>query len=138
MASTSTVGSSSNGAAPREPEQKPNGAKRNMSRSEEDDSDDSGVIKDVSRRGAPPVPADDGARKGMEDSVESEVSLNSESSPVKADRPPKKSYLDFIEQTPKVSPEKAGLRFNVGDLVWGRSTASYYHPAVVTQDPHFK
>ena len=48
-------------------------------------------------------------------------------------KPPKKSYLDYIEQKPKPV-----LRFHVGDLVWGRASGSYYHPAVVTQDPHFK
>ena len=28
--------------------------------------------------------------------------------------------------------------FNVGDLVWGRTMGSSYHPCVVSQDPHFR
>ena len=140
-------------------EQKNTASRRNMSRSEEDDSDDSGVIKDVSRRATDSKVSEE-TRKGS-DSVESEVSLNcggtntssegerKEGDKVKADKPPKKSYLDFIEQKPSAkvdkrspsssgSPGKAGLRFGVGDLVWGRAAGSYFHPAVVSQDPHFK
>ena len=143
-------------------EQKPPASRRNMSRSEEDDSDDSGVIKDVSRRATDSKVSEE-TRKGS-DSVESEVSLNcggtdtssegerKAADKVKADKPPKKSYLDYIEQKPSAradkpssqrspssgSPGKAGLRFSVGDLVWGRAAGSYFHPAIVSQDPHFK
>ena len=28
--------------------------------------------------------------------------------------------------------------FNVGDLVWGRTMGSSYHPCVVSQDPYFR
>ena len=139
-----------------EQEQKTPAARRNISRSEEDDSDDSGVIRDVARRLTVEAKSPEAeVKKGME-SAEAEVSLGSPRSKELIDekkkeenkeenkdekkeekkeekKPPKKSYLDFIEQKPKPV-----LRFHVGDLVWGRASGSYYHPAVVTQDPHFK
>ena len=135
-----------------EQEQKTPAARRNISRSEEDDSDDSGVIRDVARRLTVEAKSPETeAQKGME-STEAEVSLGSPRSKEPNDsisddrkkeekteekreekKPPKKSYLDYIEQKPKPV-----LRLHVGDLVWGRASGSYYHPAVVTQDPHFK
>ena len=121
-------------------EDKAEAARRNLSRSEEDDSDDSGVIRDVRRPGM--------EQAGL-DRVEAEVALHSEPAAGDPDKkekakpaerpPPKKSYLDFIEQKPSPkSAGKGGLRFHVGDLVWGRAAGSYFHPSVVTQDPHFK
>ena len=156
MASSSGTGEPSSNPAPacseQEQEQKTPAARRNISRSEEDDSDDSGVIRDVARRLTVEAKSPEAeSKKGME-SAEAEVSLGSPKSKEPTDgtsdankkeevkeekkeekKPPKKSYLDFIEQKPKPV-----LRFHVGDIVWGRASGSYYHPAVVTQDPHFK
>lgn len=158
MASSSGTGEPSPNPVPAcsEQEQKTPAARRNISRSEEDDSDDSGVIRDVARRLTVEAKSPETeSKKGME-SAEAEVSLGSpkpkeptegtsdtkkkeeNKEEVKEEKkeekkPPKKSYLDFIEQKPKPV-----LRFHVGDLVWGRASGSYYHPAVVTQDPHFK
>ena len=127
-------------------------ARRNTSRSEEGDSDDSGVIRDVARRLTVEAKSPEVEAKKEMEIAETDVSLGSpkpqelvpkaeikeeikeEKEEKKEEKkPPKKSYLDFIEQKPKPV-----LRFHVGDLVWGRASGSYYHPAVVTQDPHFK
>ena len=137
-------------ASPRDPapeaagleEQKPPLGRRNMSRSEEDDSDDSGVIKDVSRRNAGDVSGGNEQESeialgsGGESSTNTSSEQGSKHQPAKVEKPPnpKKSYLDFIEQ----KPARSVLRFSVGDLVWGRMAGSYFHPGVVTMDPHFK
>ena len=60
-----------------EQEQKTPAARRNISRSEEDDSDDSGVIRDVARRLTVEAKSPESeVKKGME-SAEAEVSLGS-------------------------------------------------------------
>ena len=139
MASSSGTGEPSAIPIPAsgEQEQKTPAARRNISRSEEDDSDDSGVIRDVARRLTVEAKSPEAeVKKGME-SAEAEVSLGSprpkesiddkkkeenkeETKDEKKEEkkeekkvPPKKSYLDYIEQKPKPV-----LRFHVGDLVW--------------------
>ena len=86
------------------------------SRSEEDDSDDSGVIKDVTK-------------------TNSEVSNNGANTTADS-----VSEDDGRPKTPKKDPggEREAVTFSPGDLVWARTASSIYYPCVVTQDPHFK
>ena len=86
------------------------------SRSEEDDSDDSGVIKDVTKTQA------EGSNNGA----------NTTAEPVSEDDGGR-------SKTPKKGGgEREAVSFGPGDLVWARTATSIYYPCVVTQDPHFK
>ena len=91
------------------------------SRSEEDDSDDSGVIKDVAKTKS------DVSNNGAHTTAES-VSED--------DGGPELGRA----KTPKKEPggEREAVTFSPGDLVWARTATSIYYPSVVTQDPHFK
>ena len=93
-----------------------------LSRSEEDDSDDSGVIKDVNKKKPEEV-------NMMETNVE-DNDVSRKQKPASADRSPSKSSR----------PESGDSRvsFSVGDLVWARAINSTFYPCVVTPDPHFK
>ena len=82
------------------------------SRSEEDDSDDSGVIKDVTKRKAD-VSGQESVHSSEEEGAEDKV-------------------------TSKQSKKSSEVTFSLGDLVWARTANSTFYPCVVTQDPHFK
>ena len=83
------------------------------SRSEEDDSDDSGVIKDVTK-----------SKTGSSLDATSQDCVNSSDE----DRAPDKAR----------SRKCSEVTFSLGDLVWARTANSTFFPCVVTQDPHFK
>jgi len=52
--------------------------------------------------------------------------------------PPKKWNYKEDNKTKKSLTSPSGVMFNVGDLVWGRTVGSSFHPCVVSQDPHFR
>ena len=92
------------------------------SRSEEDDSDDSGVIKDVTKTNS------EGSNNGANTAVESV----SEDDGGRGAKTPKKCG------SKESGGEREAVTFSLGDLVWARTATSVYYPCVVTQDPHFK
>ena len=92
------------------------------SRSEEDDSDDSGVIKDVTKTNS------EGSNNGANTAVESV----SEDDGGRGAKTPKKCG------SKEPGGEREAVTFSLGDLVWARTATSVYYPCVVTQDPHFK
>ena len=91
------------------------------SRSEEDDSDDSGVIKDVTKTNS------EGSNNGANTAVESV----SEDDGGRAKTPKKCGSKE-------PGGEREEVTFSLGDLVWARTATSVFYPCVVTQDPHFK
>ena len=91
------------------------------SRSEEDDSDDSGVIKDVTKTNS------EGSNNGANTAVESV----SEDDGGRAKTPKKCGSKE-------PGGEREAVTFSLGDLVWARTATSVFYPCVVTQDPHFK
>ena len=95
-----------------------------MSRSEEDDSDDSGVIKDVNKKKSEEVNMENNA----EDTDETDNTLKQKSA--FGDRSPTK--------TSRSESSDSKVSFIVGDLVWARAMNSTFYPCVVTPDPHFK
>jgi len=142
---------------------------RPFSRSEEDDSDDSGVIKDVTRRKDEEIVREelDKSSEEAELTVSEQKDDKEGDDDDKKDKPPKKwwmyeepecvkkltsSKLKDKDATPKSQysrlknePSKSSsiiktdvIQFKVGDLVWGRSSGTSFHPALVNQDPHFR
>jgi len=71
------------------------------------------------------------------DSSDDEPDNDAEDKEKKKDKlPPKKwSYKD---DNKKSSSSPQSVMFNVGDLVWGRTVGTSYHPCVVSQDPQFR
>jgi len=86
------------------------------SRSEEDDSDDSGVIKDVTKRNT----------EGSTEASAVDCAMSSDD--------------DGGHDKPRAKTGKkcSDVTFSLGDLVWARTASSTFYPCVVTQDPHFK
>ena len=92
-----------------------------FSRSEEEDSDDSGV-KDVSKK--PEIHEDFRPIEKTEDITSPVKNKGSDKSPSKRDK--------------DVGSDSDNDIFNVGDLVWARSPNTTFYPCVVTQDSYFK
>ena len=93
-----------------------------FSRSEEEDSDDSGV-KDVSKKPDSNEDSRPRSNEKTEDNGNHEKSKGRDKSPTKKER--------------EVNSEDNDI-FNVGDLVWARSPNTTFYPCVVTQDSYFK
>ena len=93
-----------------------------FSRSEEEDSDDSGV-KDVSKKPDSNEDSRPRSNEKTEDNGNHEKSKGRDKSPTKRER--------------EVNSEDNDI-FNVGDLVWARSPNTTFYPCVVTQDSYFK
>jgi len=124
-----------------------------VSRSEEEDSDDSGVINDEAKQKEQLLKDKMKEKTGKKeqeisvnidtvDSSDEEAEVDEDDMSRKKDKPPKKwSYKDHDpkqKKSPQSSNSSPSIMFSVGDLVWGRTMGSSYHPCVVSQDPHFR
>lgn len=119
------------------------------SRAEEEDGDALGTGMDVAKRKGDIKEKLDEKKKEQEisvnidtvDSSDDESDADDEDRSRKKDKPPKKwSYKDHdkLKKSPLSPTSPPSVMFNVGDLVWGRTMGSSYHPCVVSQDPHFR